>query len=1275
MKKTQKERKMYNATYHTGEYQLGKRASALLPFCSSIVRRFTLAVTLLAGVFASGSLLASHIVGGELNYRCLGNNQYEVNLVIYRDCENALPGATFDNPASVGIFDGLGNRIPFIGVGGQILMRPRLIDKIDPGLNPGCAQFGPDVCVEYAIYRDTITLPIRQGGYILSHQRCCRNVTLSNVVDPVNTGSTYTAEISDVAVVNCNQGAQFKEWPPVYICLGDNINFDHSAIDPDGDSLVYKLCTPYLGATRNQPKPQPPAPPKRPPSGGNPSYDTIVWQPGFSTSNMLGSQAGQELTIDPRTGLITGIPSAIGQFLVGICVEEYRNGELISTHRRDFQYNVVSCGDIPRAAFDAPSIQCGDLTVNFVNNSTNANFYRWYFDWPSNLSFTTDDQNPAPQVYPDTGVYRVALIAYQDSVCTDTLIKTLILRNTGLEADFDYEAYNCGDSILHVFTDQSSDTVSTLAEWDWTIIYGNNNSDTINLSGSNVSTYLPAGVPVKVILTVTAANGCSKTIEKNFTSESDQGLVPDFTYYIEKCEDVYTLFVTDATTDNSPGGATILSWDYTLEYDATTETSDLQNPTFVINGFKRVKLSLEVESSTGCIGTVTKEFDLNPDLVLDAAFSLQALECVDTLIIQFLDQTQGDPISWDWTIEHKDGVFTSTDQNPIFGFDTTQTLIITLKIEQQNGCISETTDTIRVNLLVDNIIIKDYEVCPGKRVQLNPTAVPGLVYEWSPLTGLFPPVAINPSPWAGPDETTVYSVTITDPAINCSVEKQVTVVVKDAERADFTAGTECGSLEVDFVKTTGGPVVRWEFGDAGGSTSTEETVTFTYAAAGTYDVTLYTGGECPDTITKSIKLIDLDLGSLRDTIVACEGDSVELNPNGNPNFIYEWSPEDLVSDPNSHNPKTKVTQNTTFTVRISDPAQDTCHAIRTVTVVLPDPIDINTDSNLEFCKDTTITFVASSGSAVTYTWKDGAGNVLGTGPELTITLTTDITIIVEVLDEYGCTTRRAVNVDFFKVTFTTDGNIPLCFGDTTTIYVTAPYPDSIVGYSWIPVDQIISGANTNAIVVSPDVTTNYTVSVTYKDGCVVTGTYTLLVSGFEPLVCSIEPDTILVGGTATLSVTSVPGYTYRWEPADLLENPDQPTTSTKVLTDPQNTEFTVTITNPDGCEITCTPGTLTVAQLACDEPYIFLPNSFTPNGDGVNDVLKVRVFEPYVRTVELIIYNRWGQEIFKTTDLNTGWDGTFKSEEMPIGSYGYHLRVFCIDEQEYVKKGNVSIIR
>lgn len=393
---------------------------------------------------------ATHIVGGEITYKCLGGNQYEITLIVYRDCYTGVPW--FDNPASVGIFDSQWNLVDDL----TLFWDPFSNDTLPIILNDPCLTVPPDVCAHGTTYKAVVNLPKIPGGYSLVYQRCCRNQLIRNIIGPLRTGITIITYISEEALDACNSSATFNQWPPVAICIHQPIDFDHSATDPDGDSLVYRLCTPLAGADSLKPIPQPPNPGP---------YKEVDWRTPYDLNNVLG---GVPLTIDPVTGFLTGVPNLVGNYVVGICADEYRDGELISTTRRDFQYNVSDCGQ-PIAAFFVPEVVCDTLEVKFLNQGLQNNSYQWFFDWGGDTTLTSTSYSPS-YVFPDTGYYTVGLIAQSKPTCRDTFTKTIYLTNSYIRAWMNFTFPDCDENGLLVQAgDLSTDTVFDVASWQWTL--------------------------------------------------------------------------------------------------------------------------------------------------------------------------------------------------------------------------------------------------------------------------------------------------------------------------------------------------------------------------------------------------------------------------------------------------------------------------------------------------------------------------------------------------------------------------------------------------------------------------------------------------------------------------------------------------------------------------------------------------------------------------------------------------------------------------------------
>ncbi|MEL6868081.1 MAG: hypothetical protein AAFP19_26905, partial [Bacteroidota bacterium] len=270
------------------------------------------------------SLQATHIIGGSITYEYLGGDDYRIQLEVLRDCFGGNPAAFFDTPAALGVFDQDNNLID-----NHSLVFDWMDDTLSLNVPNSVCIFPPQVCVHKAVYDTILSLPPIPGGYTLAYQRCCRAAQVTNLVNPLATGMTFTAHIPSTI---SNSAPQFNSDFPFAVFVNTPFIYDASAADPDGDSLVYKLNTPFAGGTVDMPMPQPPFPPP---------YDPVNFVlPTYSTDNMLGGN--YPLTIDPQTGQMEAIPSFLGTFQIAYTIEEYRNQEMISQSHREFTFIVIS---------------------------------------------------------------------------------------------------------------------------------------------------------------------------------------------------------------------------------------------------------------------------------------------------------------------------------------------------------------------------------------------------------------------------------------------------------------------------------------------------------------------------------------------------------------------------------------------------------------------------------------------------------------------------------------------------------------------------------------------------------------------------------------------------------------------------------------------------------------------------------------------------------------------------------------------------------------------
>lgn len=296
-------------------------------------------------VFAC-KLEAAHIIGGDVTYECVSSNAanqtttFNIVFTMYRDAAGG--GAPFDNPARFGLFstsDDINWQFEE-----SLQQVPESIEDID--FTDPCISFPPDLAVEKGVYRFQITLPWNGRTFKLAYQRCCRNNTIINIVNPGETGAVFSIDFLPESIRNCNSSPVFNSFPPFVICINQEIKYESFAIDADGDSLVYELCNPFTaGGTDGATTPGDPndctgVTPN--PAICLPPFDLVEYLlPTFSFDNPLGGNTN--VNIDPVTGLLNGIPDALGQYVIGVCINEYRDGVLISKVRRDFQFNVANC--------------------------------------------------------------------------------------------------------------------------------------------------------------------------------------------------------------------------------------------------------------------------------------------------------------------------------------------------------------------------------------------------------------------------------------------------------------------------------------------------------------------------------------------------------------------------------------------------------------------------------------------------------------------------------------------------------------------------------------------------------------------------------------------------------------------------------------------------------------------------------------------------------------------------------------------------------------------
>ncbi|HET8574476.1 MAG TPA: PKD domain-containing protein [Edaphocola sp.] len=440
---------------------------------------------------------ASHMIGGDITYKCLGNDTFQITLTLFQD---ALTGQNtailLDNPAYYAIYT-QGNNPVLVRQGS---VAARSTDTIPPGFSNDCISNFPATRLRRQIFVFNVRLDPSNVGYYIVYQRCCRNATISNIVNPGNVGVTYLAEIPPFTAGECpNNSAVFNSLPPQIICVNNPFSYDFSATDPDGDSLSYELCEAHPGG----------GPDNARPTGTQispPPYSSIQYLPPYTAAQPIPGTP--PITIDPVTGMMSGTPSQTGRFIVTVCCHEWRNGTIINTLSRDVQFVITDCSknviaDIPVLS-DFPNtyiVECDGYTVHFINNSTGGNTYHWDFGVPGAIS----NQFEPSYTYPDTGTYKVKLVVNPGTTCTDSITR-LVKVYPVFKAGFTYDGKLCAGEPIR-FTDTSFATFPPIISRQWN--FGDGSAPSTVQNPTHV--YAAPGGAKTVTLAAQTAIGCRDT--------------------------------------------------------------------------------------------------------------------------------------------------------------------------------------------------------------------------------------------------------------------------------------------------------------------------------------------------------------------------------------------------------------------------------------------------------------------------------------------------------------------------------------------------------------------------------------------------------------------------------------------------------------------------------------------------------------------------------------------------------------------------------------------
>ncbi|MFA7274883.1 MAG: gliding motility-associated C-terminal domain-containing protein [Crocinitomicaceae bacterium] len=345
-----------------------------------------------------------------------------------------------------------------------------------------------------------------------------------------------------------------------------------------------------------------------------------------------------------------------------------------------------------------------------------------------------------------------------------------------------------------------------------------------------------------------------------------------------------------------------------------------------------------------------------------------------------------------------------------------------------------------------------------------------------------------------------------------------------------------------------------------------------------------------------------------------------------------------------------------------------------VTISIEPELVLSVTNDTIVCTASSFDLLANSfGSTNSFVWSSSISflDTLNSAPMdsmITVSPLGSQTYYVKIENE-NCSRIDSVQILILSNSILLADTVGYCEGETKDIIVTELLPALNFQYQWSPTSIIIGPTNSSTVSTNTMISQYLFVTVNAGFGCVFTDSIWLDVHNIATISvgASANPTAVPVGGISVLTATP-PGASYSWTPTTGLSNPLSQITEAVVN---QDTEFTVVVT--DGICTNTAKTKVTVFEYSCADPYIFVPNAFSPNADQENDVLFVR--SQILDQILFRVFNRWGELVFETTDISKGWDGTFNGKLMDPDVYDYYLKAVCIDGQENIIKGNVTLLR
>lgn len=895
-----------------------------------------------------------------------------------------------------------------------------------------------------------------------------------------------------------------------------------------------------------------------------------------------------------------------------------------------------------------------------VPNTISVDQYEWTIPTTNVVSSPVDTMQ---WILYNAGIYDVTLKIYTANGCIESVTKPNYLTVYGPTADFISDKQGGCENLTINFADSStSDGLHPIAQWTWDF---GDASPTV--SGSNASHSFNTAGLYNVSLKVTDSYGCSDTrLKSNFVNISN-GKAMFTSIDSMSCIGRNVIF-----RDTSTGS--ISNWEWT--FGDGTVVNGIQNPSHIYtdSGFYSVKL--KITETSGCTDSLTKSNWVtikNPV----AKFSLSdTFSTCPPLTVSFYDSSYY-AAKWSW--DFADGG-SSPVASPINLYTVPGVYNVKLTVTSPGGCTDSASSTIRILGPYGAFNYTPLTGCTPLQVDFNVTATQAINFLWDFSDGVVDSgaVATNSHLYLTGGKF-IPKVILTD-ASGCSVPVtgQDTIHIEKTN-LDFSASQQslCDSGTISFTNLSEvkAPSVsyEWIFDNNTANTINADN---TYSSPGSYDVTLMSTTllGCKDTLTKQsyIRVHNSPVASIVSEDSLCKPASfsfaAQLQPDTSAIQSWAWTfgngQNDTLQNPAAQTFADDGSFINTVVIRDSDGCST---SVSKTVVVHPLPV-VEALEDKTICRDDS-TQLSVSG-ALTYNWISPNNNLSCLDcPDPIASPQQDMVYHVEGVSSLGCKGYDSVIIKVFqpyKISLEPYKD-SLCLGKTVQLKALgAPM------YIWSPATGLSATDISNPFA-SPVTNTTYKIIGFDSLGCFRDSLEVPIIVLDSPSV-DAGPDIILSAGTSgNLQATgSADVISYQWFPSTGLSCTDCPNPT---ATAGGNITYTVTVANSAGC----TTQDQVKVIVTCDDANLFIPNTFTPNGDGMNDVFYIRGKGVY-RVKSLKVFNRWGELVFEKKDItpnaaSDGWNGLVKGALASTDTYIYQVEVMCSNTELLKYNGTISLIR